>query len=47
MVNKKKRGQPDVEDIIARLWCYYCERDFDDQHTTVTLIVDGMERRQA
>lgn len=30
MVNKKKRNQPDVEEIIARPWCYYCERDFDD-----------------
>ena len=30
MVNKKKRNHPDVEEIIARPWCYYCERDFDD-----------------
>ncbi|KAM0706682.1 hypothetical protein Q7P35_006011 [Cladosporium inversicolor] len=35
MVNKKKRGQPDVEDIIARPWCYYCERDFDDQKVLI------------
>ncbi|KAI9730691.1 MAG: hypothetical protein M1834_005659 [Cirrosporium novae-zelandiae] len=28
--NKKKRGHPDVEEILARPWCYYCERDFDD-----------------
>jgi DNA-directed RNA polymerase subunit RPC12/RpoP len=30
MGNKKKRGHPDVEEILARPWCYYCERDFDD-----------------
>ncbi|TVY84195.1 BUB3-interacting and GLEBS motif-containing protein [Lachnellula suecica] len=30
MVGKKKRGQPDVEELISRPWCYYCERDFDD-----------------
>ncbi|KAI9735757.1 MAG: hypothetical protein M1818_006365 [Claussenomyces sp. TS43310] len=30
MVGKKKRGHPDVEEILARPWCYYCERDFDD-----------------
>ncbi|KAM0329465.1 hypothetical protein ACHAQA_004774 [Verticillium albo-atrum] len=26
----KKRAHPDVEDILARPWCYYCERDFED-----------------
>ncbi|PBP18801.1 RING-6 protein [Diplocarpon rosae] len=27
---KKKRGHPDVEEVLQRPWCYYCERDFDD-----------------
>ncbi|TKA67532.1 hypothetical protein B0A55_08461 [Friedmanniomyces simplex] len=26
----KKRKVPDVEEILKRPWCYYCERDFDD-----------------
>ncbi|KAI9761689.1 MAG: hypothetical protein M1835_008140 [Candelina submexicana] len=30
MGKNKKRGHPDVEEILARPWCYYCERDFDD-----------------
>ncbi|KAF6809082.1 hypothetical protein CSOJ01_07151 [Colletotrichum sojae] len=29
-MGKKKRGHPDVEDVLARPWCYYCERDFED-----------------
>jgi len=29
-MGKKKRGHPDIEEILARPWCYYCERDFDD-----------------
>ncbi|KAK8066019.1 hypothetical protein PG997_012766 [Apiospora hydei] len=29
-MGKKKRGHPDVEDILSRPWCYYCERDFED-----------------
>ena len=29
-MGKKKRHHPDVEEIITRPWCYYCERDFDD-----------------
>ncbi|KAF2093627.1 hypothetical protein NA57DRAFT_26372, partial [Rhizodiscina lignyota] len=29
-MTKKKRRHPDVEDVLARPWCYYCERDFDD-----------------
>ncbi|GME22522.1 hypothetical protein GTA08_BOTSDO11874 [Neofusicoccum parvum] len=29
-MGKKKRNHPDVEEIINRPWCYYCERDFDD-----------------
>jgi hypothetical protein len=36
MVNKKKRDRPDVEDLIARPWCYYCERDFDDQKVLIS-----------
>merc|ERR1711939_282343 len=30
MVGKKKRNNPDVEELLERPWCYYCERDFDD-----------------
>ncbi|ODA83188.1 hypothetical protein RJ55_01699 [Drechmeria coniospora] len=29
-MGKKKRGHPDVEEVLARPWCYYCERDFED-----------------
>ncbi|TQN71447.1 BUB3-interacting and GLEBS motif-containing protein [Colletotrichum shisoi] len=29
-MGKKKRGHPDVEDVLSRPWCYYCERDFED-----------------
>jgi len=29
-MGKKKRGYPDVEEILCRPWCYYCERDFED-----------------
>jgi DNA-directed RNA polymerase subunit RPC12/RpoP len=29
-MTKKKRNHPDLDDILARPWCYYCERDFDD-----------------
>ena len=25
MVGKKKRGHPDLEEILARPWCYYCK----------------------
>lgn len=28
-MGKKKRG-PSLEELLARPWCYYCERDFDD-----------------
>lgn len=24
-MGKKKRGHPDVEEILSRAWCYYCE----------------------
>ena len=30
MGNKKKRDHPDIEEVLGRPWCYYCERDFDD-----------------
>ncbi|KAI9375691.1 hypothetical protein BJX61DRAFT_493286 [Aspergillus egyptiacus] len=26
----KKRRSPTLEELLARPWCYYCERDFDD-----------------
>ncbi|KAH9887506.1 hypothetical protein F4778DRAFT_756937 [Xylariomycetidae sp. FL2044] len=29
-MGKKKRGHPDVEELLSRPWCYYCERDFED-----------------
>ncbi|KAH6615799.1 hypothetical protein B0J18DRAFT_388268 [Chaetomium sp. MPI-SDFR-AT-0129] len=29
-MGKKKRGHPDVEELLTRPWCYYCERDFED-----------------
>ncbi|KPM35940.1 hypothetical protein AK830_g10617 [Neonectria ditissima] len=29
-MGKKRRGHPDVEEILGRPWCYYCERDFED-----------------
>ncbi|CAJ2499851.1 Uu.00g027040.m01.CDS01 [Anthostomella pinea] len=29
-MGKKKRGHPDIEEILSRAWCYYCERDFED-----------------
>ncbi|KAK3899645.1 hypothetical protein C8A05DRAFT_46342 [Staphylotrichum tortipilum] len=29
-MGKKKRGHPDVEELLGRPWCYYCERDFED-----------------
>lgn len=25
MAGKKKRGHPDLEEVVARPWCYYCE----------------------
>ncbi|ERF72174.1 hypothetical protein EPUS_02965 [Endocarpon pusillum Z07020] len=34
-MGKKKRGHPDVEEILSRPWCYYCERDFDDQKVLI------------
>ncbi len=29
-MTKKKRQREGIEDVLARPWCYYCERDFDD-----------------
>ena len=29
-MGKAKRKHPDIEEILGRPWCYYCERDFDD-----------------
>ncbi|KKA28251.1 hypothetical protein TD95_002424 [Thielaviopsis punctulata] len=29
-MGKKKRSYPDIDEILARPWCYYCERDFED-----------------
>ncbi|KAI0473996.1 hypothetical protein GGR56DRAFT_649924 [Xylariaceae sp. FL0804] len=29
-MGKKKRRHPDVEELLSRPWCYYCERDFED-----------------
>ncbi|KAH7182450.1 RING-6 [Fusarium flagelliforme] len=26
----KRRGHPDIEEVLHRPWCYYCERDFED-----------------
>ncbi|KAI1818223.1 hypothetical protein GGS20DRAFT_529023 [Poronia punctata] len=30
MGSKKRSRRPDVEEILNRPWCYYCERDFED-----------------
>ncbi|KAI0390634.1 hypothetical protein F5Y17DRAFT_443815 [Xylariaceae sp. FL0594] len=30
MGSKKRGRRPNVEDILNRPWCYYCERDFED-----------------
>ncbi|PSR77150.1 hypothetical protein BD289DRAFT_378085 [Coniella lustricola] len=29
-MGKKKRGHPNIEELLSRPWCYYCERDFED-----------------
>ncbi|KAK8148478.1 hypothetical protein MY1884_004450 [Beauveria asiatica] len=29
-MGKRRRGHTDVEELLARPWCYYCERDFED-----------------
>ncbi|KAL8978126.1 MAG: hypothetical protein Q9205_006217 [Flavoplaca limonia] len=30
MGKTNKRKHPDLDEILQRPWCYYCERDFDD-----------------
>jgi len=32
----KKRKVPDVQEILDRPWCYYCERDFDDMKILIS-----------
>lgn len=29
-MGKKKRKHADIEEVLARTWCYYCERAFED-----------------
>ncbi|KAL1873520.1 hypothetical protein Daus18300_003883 [Diaporthe australafricana] len=29
-MGKKKRSHPNIEELLERPWCYYCERDFED-----------------
>lgn len=29
-MGKKRRNYPDLEELLDRAWCYYCERDFED-----------------
>ncbi|KAH7207193.1 hypothetical protein ACKRZS_002258 [Fusarium odoratissimum] len=29
-MGKKRRGHADIEEVLSRPWCYYCERDFED-----------------
>ncbi|KAF2221254.1 hypothetical protein BDZ85DRAFT_221029 [Elsinoe ampelina] len=31
----KKRKAQSLEDVLARPWCYYCERDFDDNRILI------------
>ncbi|KAF2230297.1 hypothetical protein EV356DRAFT_492309 [Viridothelium virens] len=35
MASKKKRG-PDLDDLLDRPWCYYCERDFEDVRVLIS-----------
>ncbi|MCJ1309369.1 hypothetical protein MMC25_003028 [Agyrium rufum] len=35
MGKNKRKGHPDLEEVLARPWCYYCERDFDDQKVLI------------
>lgn len=35
-MTKKKRDRVDIKEILARPWCYYCERDFDDQKVLIS-----------
>ncbi|KAH7260837.1 uncharacterized protein BKA55DRAFT_504023 [Fusarium redolens] len=29
-MGKKRRSHADIEEVLSRPWCYYCERDFED-----------------
>ncbi|CAN8101665.1 unnamed protein product [Discula destructiva] len=29
-MGKKKRSHPNIDELLSRPWCYYCERDFED-----------------
>ncbi|PNP86073.1 hypothetical protein FNYG_01129 [Fusarium nygamai] len=29
-MGKKRRSHADIEEVLNRPWCYYCERDFED-----------------
>ncbi|EFX04634.1 c2h2 finger domain containing protein [Grosmannia clavigera kw1407] len=29
-MGKKRRNYPNLEELLSRPWCYYCERDFED-----------------
>ncbi|KAL1901027.1 hypothetical protein Sste5346_002092 [Sporothrix stenoceras] len=29
-MGKKRRNYPNLEELLDRAWCYYCERDFED-----------------
>ena len=33
---KRKRAVETLEELLDRPWCYYCERDFDDQQVLQT-----------
>jgi len=32
----RKREHPKLEDLTERPWCYYCERDFDDNRVLIS-----------
>ena len=29
-MGKKRRNHPNLDELLGRAWCYYCERDFED-----------------
>lgn len=35
MTNKKRKAGPSVEEALEKPWCYYCERDFNDQRVLI------------
>ncbi|KAL9093071.1 MAG: hypothetical protein Q9165_004209 [Trypethelium subeluteriae] len=35
MASKKRRG-PDLDELLQRPWCYYCERDFEDVRVLIS-----------